>query len=166
MSGDGGGTLSPTGWRVPSALAASGAVVGLFVANSVSGLPLIPWSAIPTLLLLAAAEAFTAGRTARRIRRAPGTEPMEPLSAARLLALAKASALFASVGLGFFAGIALAITERLELPTHRETFLIALGTAVSAGLLLAAALYLEHACRVPEGDGNGNDDGDDTPQAR
>lgn len=162
MSDDGGGTLSPTGWRVPSVLAALGALVGLFVANSMSGLPLMPWSAIPTLLLLAFAEAYTAGRTARRIRREPGTEPIEPLSAARLLALAKASALFASIAAGFFAGMALSITERLDLPTHREVFLITLGTALAAGLLLAAALYLEHACRVPD---DGEDDTDDTPPA-
>ncbi|SIO90423.1 DUF3180 domain-containing protein [Nocardiopsis sp. JB363] len=162
MSDDGGGTLSPTGWRVPSVLAALGALVGLFVANSMSGLPLMPWSAIPTLLLLAFAEAYTAGRTARRIRRDPGTEPIEPLSAARLLALAKASALFASIAAGFFAGMALSITERLDLPTHREVFLITLGTALAAGLLLAAALYLEHACRVPD---DGEDDTDDTPPA-
>lgn len=163
MSGDGGGTLSPTGWRVPSVLAALGALAGLFVANSLSGLPLIPWSAIPTLLLLAFAESYTAGRTARRIRREPGTEPIEPLSAARLLALAKASALFASIAAGFFAGMALSITERLDLPTHREAFLVSLGTALAAGLLLAAALYLEHACRVPDDDGE--DDTDDTPRA-
>lgn len=150
MSGEGGGTLAPTGWRVPTLLALLGALAGLLVANSVSGLPLMPWSAIPTLLLLALAEGFTAGRTARRVRRAPGTEPMEPLSAARLLALAKASALFASLAVGYFAGTALSVTGRLELPSHREVFLIALGTAIAAGLLLAAALYLEHACRVPE----------------
>lgn len=156
MSGDGGGTLTPTGWRVPSALAALGALAGLLVAQSLSGLPVLPWSAIPTLLLLASAEAYTAGRTSRRIRRVPGTEPLEPLSAARLLALAKASALFASLAAGFFVGMALTMTERLDLPTHREVFLTTVGTAVSAGLLLAAALYLEHACRVP-----GDDDGDD-----
>ncbi|WP_017603780.1 DUF3180 family protein [Nocardiopsis alkaliphila] len=161
MSGDGGGTLTPTGWRVPSALAALAALAGLLFADSLSGLPVIPWSAIPTLLLLALAEAHTAGRTARRIRREPGTEPIEPLSAARLLALAKASALFASLAMGFFLGMALAITERLDLPTHREVFSTALGTAVAAGLLLAAALYLENACRVPGDDGDEN--GDDTP---
>lgn len=161
MSGEGGGTLTPTGWRVPSLLVVFGALAGLVVANSVSGLPLMPWSAIPTLLLLAFAEAFTAGRTARRIHRAPGTEPIEPLSAARLVALAKASALFASLAMGFFAGIALSVSDRLELPSHREVFLTALGTALAAGLLLAAALYLEYACRVPEDDGD--EDRDDTP---
>ena len=46
MSGDGGGTLSPTGWRIPLLLAVFGTLIGLLVANSVTGLPLLPWSAI------------------------------------------------------------------------------------------------------------------------
>ncbi|GAB3725671.1 DUF3180 domain-containing protein [Nocardiopsis nanhaiensis] len=163
MSGDGGGTLAPTGWRAPLLLAVLGALVGLLVANSVTGLPQLPWTAIPTLLLLAFAEAFTAGRTARRIRRVPGTEPMEPLSAARLLALAKASALFASTAGGFFAGMGLSFSSRLELSSYREDMLTALGTAGAAGLLLAAALYLEYACRVPD-DGEDGEDGEDDTQ--
>ncbi|MEV6818188.1 DUF3180 domain-containing protein [Nocardiopsis dassonvillei] len=140
--------MRPTGWRVPSLLAVVGALAGVLITNSLPGLPLLPWSAIPTLLLLAVAEGYTAGRT----RREPGTEPMQPLSAARLVALAKASALFASLALGFFAGMALSVSDTLVLPVHREVFLTALGTALSSGLLLAAALYLEHACRVPEDD--------------
>ncbi|WP_372491814.1 DUF3180 domain-containing protein [Nocardiopsis dassonvillei] len=146
------GRMRPTGWRVPSLLAVVGALAGVLITNSLPGLPLLPWSAIPTLLLLAVAEGYTAGRTRRRIRREPGTEPMQPLSAARLVALAKASALFASLALGFFAGMALSVSDTLVLPVHREVFLTALGTALSSGLLLAAALYLEHACRVPEDD--------------
>ncbi|WP_017569332.1 DUF3180 domain-containing protein [Nocardiopsis halotolerans] len=148
--------MRPTGWRVPSVLAVVGALVGLLITNSLPGLLVLPWSAIPTLLLLAVAEGYTAGRTRRRIRRAPGTEPMQPLSAARLVALAKASALFASLAAGFFAGMALSVSDTLVLPVHREVFLTALGTALASGLLLAAALYLERACRVP-------DDEDDEP---
>lgn len=157
MSEDGENRLHPTGWRVPSLLAVTGALLGVLITNSLSALPPLPWSAIPTLLLLALAEGFTAGRTRRRIRREPGTEPMQPLSAARLVALAKASALFASLALGFFAGMALSVSDTLALPSHWEVFLTALGTALSAGLLLAAALYLEHACRVPEDDESGDD---------
>lgn len=151
------GTLAPTGWRVPLLLAVVGALLGFLVTEMLSSLPLLPWSAIPTMLLLALAEAYTAGRTRRRIRRDPGTEPMEPLSAARLLALAKASALFAALALGFFAGMAVSVWGTLALPTHREVFFTALGTAAASGVLLAAALYLEHACRVPEENGDERD---------
>jgi uncharacterized membrane protein len=150
MADEDGRRLGPTGWRVPAVLIAVGALLGVLLTNALPYLPLLPWSAIPTLLLLALAEGFTAGRTRRRIRRVPGTEPMEPLSAARLVALAKASALFASLAAGFFLGIAFAVSDTLELPSPREVFFTALGTGVSAVALLAAALYLEYACRVPE----------------
>ncbi|WP_116245517.1 DUF3180 domain-containing protein [Nocardiopsis sp. FIRDI 009] len=155
------GRLQPTGWRVPVLLAVVGALLGWLITGAIDVLPPLPWSAIPTLLLLAFAEAFTARRTRRRIRRDPGTEPIQPLSAARLVALAKASALFAALAAGFFLGVALAVVGTLVLPSHREVFFTALGTAASSGLLLGAALWLESACRVPE-DG----DGDDDPSAR
>jgi hypothetical protein len=152
--------LTPTGWRVPVLLTVIGVLLGVLVTDLLSSPPQLPWSAIPTLLLLALAETFTAGRTRRRIRGEPGTEPMEPLSAARLLALAKASAIFGALGMGVFVGVALTLLELLALPGPRETFFIALGTAFSAGLLLFSGLYLEHACRVP---GDEEDNGDEPP---
>ncbi|KOX16439.1 DUF3180 domain-containing protein [Nocardiopsis sp. NRRL B-16309] len=157
MAGEDEHRLRPTGWRVPAVLIAAGALLGVLLTNSLPFLPVLPWSGIPTLLLLALAEGFTAGRTRRRIQRVPGTEPMEPLSAARLLALAKASALFASLTAGFFLGMAFAVSDTLELPSPREVFFTALGTGVASAALLASALYLEYACRVPEDE----DDPDD-----
>ncbi|WP_017609892.1 DUF3180 family protein [Nocardiopsis xinjiangensis] len=144
--------LAPTGWRLPTLLAVCGVLLGLLVDQVVAGIPMVPWSAIPTLLLLVLAELFTGGRTRRRVRRDPGTEPMEPLSAARLLALAKASAVLAALAAGFFVGLVLPLVETLALPVHREVFLNSLGTAAASGLLLAAALYLEQSCRVPDDD--------------
>ncbi|MBB6120888.1 DUF3180 domain-containing protein [Nocardiopsis algeriensis] len=157
MGDDDGRRLRPTGWRLPLVLFVASAVAGALVAHALPGLPLIPWSAIPTLLLLAFAEAFTARRTRRRIRREPGTEPIPPISAARLVALAKASVLVAAVFAGAFAGMALTVLDTLELPVHREVFLTGLGTAVASLLLMAAAYRLEWACRVP-GDEGGNGD--------
>ncbi|MEU0493594.1 DUF3180 domain-containing protein [Nocardiopsis sp. NPDC006139] len=149
--------LHPTGWRTPVLLGAVGLLLGALFGTALPGLPPMPWTAIPTLLLLAFAEAFTAGRTRRRIRRAPGTEPIPPLSAARLVALAKASVLAAALFGGFCVGVALTVVDNLGLPVHREVFLTALGTALAAGVLAAAALYLEYACRVP-GDEDRDDD--------
>lgn len=82
---------------------------------------------------------------------------MEPISAARLLALAKASAVLAALAAGFFTGLALPLVKTLALPVHREVFINILGTAAASALLLAAALYLEQGCRVPD------DDRDDDP---
>lgn len=152
MPGDPQERLAPTGWRLPTLLAVCGVLLGLLANQVVAGIPMVPWSAIPTLLLLALAELFTGGRTRRRIRREPGTEPMEPISAARLLAFAKASAVLAALAAGFFVGLALPLVETLALPVHREVFLNALGTAGASALLLAAALYLEQGCRVPDDD--------------
>ncbi|MDT0327179.1 DUF3180 domain-containing protein [Nocardiopsis lambiniae] len=153
--------LHPTGWRTPTLLAIAGALLGALFTTVLPGLPPMPWTAIPTLLLLALAEGFTAGRTRRRIRHAPGTEPIPPLSAARLVALAKASVLAASLFGGFFAGVAVMVVENLGLPVHREVFLTALGTALAAGVLVVAGLYLEYACRVPDDE----DRDDDRPEA-
>ncbi|CAL9461805.1 hypothetical protein SUDANB121_02668 [Nocardiopsis dassonvillei] len=142
--------MHPTGWRTPVLLGAVGVLLGALFSSVLPGLPPMPWTAIPTLLLLAFAEGFTAGRTRRRIRRAAGTEPIPPLSAARLVALAKASVLAAALFGGFCAGVALTVLDGLALPVHREVFLTALGTALAAAVLAAAALYLEYACRVPD----------------
>ncbi|ETK35349.1 DUF3180 domain-containing protein, partial [Microbispora sp. ATCC PTA-5024] len=53
-----------------------------------STLPTVPWTAIPTTLLLAIGEAYTGWLTRARILRRPGTKPVEPLAVARLAALA------------------------------------------------------------------------------
>lgn len=145
------GTVRPTGWRLPAAIILFTGVIGYAVADiAYPRLPVLPWSAIPTLVLLALAEAYTAGRTRRRIRREPGTEPIMPLSAARLVALAKASAVFGSMVVGFFAGFALALADRWDIPGPRADTLTSLGTLLAGALLLGAALLLEQACRVPD----------------
>lgn len=146
-----GGGMRPTGWRLPLGTALVAAVLAVLVAGQLyTVVPMVPWSAIPTLVLLAAAELIAAFHTRRRVRRAPGTEPMEPLSAARLLALARASIVFAAAAAGFFAGVALGLADRFHVPGPRADALSAGGTTVAALVLLAAGFALEYACRVPE----------------
>ncbi|MBB4929252.1 hypothetical protein F4561_000072 [Lipingzhangella halophila] len=145
------GSMQPTGWRLPLGIILVTTMLAYIVVDQAYGnLPLLPWTAIPTLALLAVGEAITAVHTRRRIRRVPGTEPVEPLSAARLLALAKASALLASLVIGTFGGMALALLSRLHAPASRADALTASGTLLAGGLLLGAALFLEYACRVPD----------------
>lgn len=148
---DPGGRLRPTGWRLPAGIAFGAAVPALFVTERFYGaFPVLPWTAVPTLLLLAMAEFVTAYHTRRRIRREPGTEPVEPLSAARLLALARASAVFGAAAAGWFAGMVLALSDRLAAPGPREDALTAAITMLAALVLLGAGLVLERSCRVPE----------------
>ena len=58
-----------------------------------------------SLLLLAIAEMLAANQLRDRIRRRPGALPVQPLVAARMLALAKASSVVGAVMLGIWAGL-------------------------------------------------------------
>ncbi|MEO3886620.1 MULTISPECIES: DUF3180 domain-containing protein [unclassified Nonomuraea] len=115
-----------------------------------SDLPLMPWTAIPTVTLLAIGEGYTAWLTKARIERKPGTKPVEPMAVARLAALAKASAYAGAVFGGIFAGFGLHTVQLLDRETPRGEFLVATGSLVSCVVLVCAALYLEHACRIPK----------------
>jgi len=113
-------------------------------------LPPLPWTAVPTLLLLALGEAFTGYSTLRRIRRKEGTKPVEPLVVARLAALGKATALASAVLAGVFAGFAASLGDALDKPTPRHDFFVSGGTFLAALVLVGAAFFLEFACRVPK----------------
>jgi hypothetical protein len=114
-------------------------------------LPLLPWTMVPSLLLLALGELYTSFVTRARIQRRPDTKPIEPLVAARLAALAKASAHAAAVLAGIFGGMTIYLASSLDKPTPRRDFYVSGGTALAAVALIIAALVLEHACRIPKG---------------
>ncbi|MFJ2032883.1 DUF3180 domain-containing protein [Streptosporangium sp. NPDC087985] len=115
-----------------------------------SSLPTVPWTAIPTVLLLAIGEVYSGWMTKARIERRGGTEPIEPLAVARLAALAKASAYGGAVFGGVFAGFALYTAALLEQSVPQRDFLIAAGSFAGCVVLVCAALYLEYCCRVPK----------------
>ncbi|NRQ36107.1 DUF3180 domain-containing protein [Nonomuraea sp. NN258] len=120
------------------------------VRNVYSDLLLLPWTAIPTVLLLAVGEGYTAWVTKARIRRKPGTKPVEPLAVARLVALAKASAYAGAAFAGVFAGFGFHTAQLLSKETPRAEFFVAMGSFVSCLVLIVAALLLEQACRIPK----------------
>ncbi|TDD78973.1 DUF3180 domain-containing protein [Actinomadura darangshiensis] len=125
-------------------------------------LPPLPWTAVPTLLLLALGEAFTGLNVLRRIRRRsdkgrrpeagrkPAQKPLDPMAVARLAALGKASAHSAAVIAGVFAGFAANLASSLDKPTPRHDFFVSGGTFLAAVVLVAGAFFLEYACRVPK----------------
>ncbi|GIH23738.1 hypothetical protein Aph01nite_20480 [Acrocarpospora phusangensis] len=113
-------------------------------------IPALPWTAIPTLLLLAIGEAYTGWLTRARIARREGTKPVEPLAVARLAALAKATAYAGSVFAGVFGGFIIHTVEMIDVPDPRQDAFIAGGSFISCVLLICAALYLEFSCRVPD----------------
>jgi hypothetical protein len=115
-----------------------------------SDLPTVPWTAIPTVLLLAVGEAYSGWMTRARIERRPDTKPVEPLAVARLAALAKASAYVGAAFAGVFAGLVLHVVPLLDQETPRRDFFLAGGSLIAGVVLVCAALFLEHCCRVPK----------------
>ncbi|WP_336207497.1 DUF3180 domain-containing protein [Nonomuraea sp. LPB2021202275-12-8] len=125
-------------------------ITWMLVQQFYSDLPLVPWTAMPTVLLLAVGEAYSAWMTKARIDRRPGTKPAEPLAVARLAALGKASAYGGAVFAGVFAGFALHTLQLLTRETPRSEFFVSTGSFLSCVVLIAAALFLENACRIPK----------------
>jgi hypothetical protein len=114
-----------------------------------SEIPTVPWTAVPTLLLLAVGEAYTGWLTRARILRRPDTKPVEPLAVARLAALAKATAHAAAAFGGIFVGFVFHVLNLLDLPKPRQDAIVAGGSFIACVALICAALFLEYCCRVP-----------------
>ena len=144
--------MNPTRVRNLLTVATGCAVFGWLLARLVySALPPLPWSGVPALVLLAAAEAWS-GRTVRARLRGRGGRPMPPIAVARLAALAKATSLAAALFGGLAAGFLLYLGQSLSKPAYRADAYAAAGTFVAAIILVLAALYLEYGCRVPTHD--------------
>jgi Protein of unknown function (DUF3180) len=113
-------------------------------------LPRLRWFVPLSLVLLAIAEAVAGNQLRDRIRRRPGALPVQPIVAARMLALAKASAVVGAVMIGIWAGLLVYAVPRLsELAAARNDTVTGAVGAVAALALTAAALWLEYCCRAP-----------------
>lgn len=114
-------------------------------------IPELNWFVPISLAVLAVVE-LIAGRELRaRIRRRRGAAPVNPLVAARLLALAKASSLVGAGMTGVWAGLMIYVVPRLDFlaAAYGDTVTSSVGVVSSAGLA-ASALWLEHCCRTPD----------------
>ncbi|WP_408630998.1 DUF3180 domain-containing protein [Micromonospora inositola] len=146
---------------VVAGLAAAAAAWLLISSLYYSGIPRLPWLPVVTLAALAVLEGYAAINTRGRIDRKPGRDPVNALMVARFVVLAKASALAAAIFAGFYAGLTgWLLVERTRAATEDRP---AAGAGLLASLaLVAAALWLERSCRVPEKD----DDEDREPGDR
>ncbi|MGI8816769.1 MAG: DUF3180 domain-containing protein [Pseudonocardia sp.] len=125
-------------------------VVYLAVGSMYSTLPALPTPAGAPLLVLAAAEVIMAHGLRTRIERRPGARPVQPLQAARAVALAQASALTGAIMAGIWLGLlGYLLPRRDELASAAEDTPAAVIGLVSAVALVAAALWLQHCCRTP-----------------
>ncbi|WP_106397136.1 DUF3180 domain-containing protein [Actinocorallia populi] len=118
-----------------------------------SQLPPLPWTAVPTLLLLALGEVVTGVNIRNKIHHKAAAEdarPVDPLSVANMAVLGKASAHAAAALTGVFLGFAFHVLPDLDLPTPRHDFIVSAATTASALILTGAALFLEWCCRIPK----------------
>ena len=133
---------------VVAALAAA-AVAWLLLSAFYANWPPLPWLPAIVIAALAVMEGYLAQNTAARVQRKPGAPRVDPLAVARYAVLAKASSLAGALYGGFSAGVLAWLV--LE-PTRaaREDVPAAIGGVVSSLALVAAALWLERSCRVPD----------------
>jgi hypothetical protein len=161
-------TLRPT---EPATLVVGGlgaaAAAWLLISNFYQDLPPMIWPPVAIIAGLAVFEAVVARQLWARIHqrggllaarprgqdagRGPGEEPVEPLAVARYAVLAKASALAGSIFTGFYAGfVPWLLIESGRLADAGADLPPTVGGLVASILFMAAALWLERACRVPE----------------
>lgn len=154
-------SLRPT---QPSTLVLAGlaaaAVTWLLISNFYQDLPPMIW---PTAFLIAGIAVFEAlvawnlwGRIHGRGRFGRGLagrrpEPVDPLVVVRYAVLAKASAVAGAILTGGYAGfVPWLAAESGRLTSAAEELPPTVGGLVASAGLIVAALWLEHACRVPE----------------
>ena len=132
-------------------VAVTAAVSFLFMRRYFADIPNVTWLAGLTMAGLAVVEGIAARTTKARIDRRPRSGALNPLFVARLAVLAKASSLAGAIFAGAYGGIAAwALGERERLRVAEQNFVPAVAGLVGAVALIAAALLLERACRVPE----------------
>lgn len=154
--------MKPTRIRVLLVLALLAGALGWGIAALMDGqlgraLP-VPFLAAVTLWLLAAAVLVWALLASPRLQRKPGAHPMPPVVAARTAALAMAASRTGALVAGFYVGVgAGTLPDRLTQAGNQSLW--AAGAAAFGALaLVAAALWLEHLCRLPS-DGAPGDSG-------
>ncbi|WNI16066.1 DUF3180 domain-containing protein [Actinacidiphila sp. ITFR-21] len=120
-------------------------------------LPGVPVAAPIVLALIAAALLATALSLRARLRaqreRRPGAKGVDPLAAARSVVFGQASALVAALVSGMYAGAGVfLVMYRLDMDPRRQQAVYAGFAVLAAVAVIAAALFLERVCRLPEDD--------------
>ncbi len=146
--------IGPNKMRELAAIAAFATVASwILVRYNYGDLPPLPLLAGLVFYVLAVIEVVVAfvvrARVADRdVGRAHGQ--LHPLLAARVVALAKASALLGAIGTGVWAGVLAYLWRHTELAAARSDTPAAVIGLIGGVLLVAAALWLEYCCRAPD----------------
>lgn len=133
-------------------LAVVAALISWFVIRQLYGdLPPFPAFVPVSLAVLAVVEVVLGWQLRARISRRPGTTPVQPLVAARAVALAKATSLVGAAAAGFWAGLLLYVVPNIDFlavaDSDSRTGVIGVVCALA---LVGAGLWLEYSCRAPD----------------
>ena len=132
-----------------AAAAIAAVLVNLLLRLSYGDLPTLPQPAGTTLLIFAIAEVVLGNTLRARIQQRPGSRPVQALTAAKAVVLAKASSLAGAIFAGFYAGLVGWLF--LERTRAADNDIPAATAGLVASLaLVGAALWLERSCRVPK----------------
>ncbi|GAA2601402.1 DUF3180 domain-containing protein [Streptomyces roseoviolaceus] len=124
--------------------------------NSVGTLPSVPLAAPIVLALIAVVLLATALSLRSRLKaqreRQPDAKGVDPMMAARAVVFGHSSALVAALVSGMYGGTGVFLLESLDIPARRDQAIYA-GFSVVAGIgVIAAAIFLERVCKLPEDD--------------
>ncbi len=128
--------------------------------NSIGTLPSVPLAApivlaLIAVVLLATALSLRARLKAQRERR-PDAKGVDPMMAARAVVFGHASALVAALVAGMYGGTGVFLLESLDIPARRDQAIYA-GFSVLAGIgVIAAAIFLERVCKLPDDEDHEN----------
>ena len=127
--------------------------------DAVGTLPSVPIAAPIVLAVIAAVLTATALSIRARLKaqrdRRPGAKGVEPLMAARAVVFGQASALVAALVAGMYGGTGVFLLGSLDVPARRDQALYAAFSVVAGIAVIAAALFLERVCKLPEDDDEG-----------
>jgi Protein of unknown function (DUF3180) len=142
--------VKPTRARTLLLILVIAAAVTWALLNAVyARLPPLTWTGVPALLIAAGVEAWVGRDLRARIQGNRETRPAPPLFVARIVALAKASSQTAALLAGISAGFMIYLSGMASAPTPHADLVDASLSFGACLVLLAAALFLEHCCRVP-----------------
>jgi Ca2+/Na+ antiporter len=126
-------------------------VVHLLVRVLYGQLPPLPTFAGVTLLVLAVVEVVLAFSLRSRIRDPRGGRRVQPLTAARAVALAKASSLLGAIMVGAWLGVfGYVLPRRAEITAAADDLPSTVVGVICSAILTGAALWLEWCCRTPD----------------
>ncbi|MFD6325557.1 DUF3180 domain-containing protein [Streptomyces sp. NPDC001812] len=128
--------------------------------NSLGTLPSVPVAAPIVLALIAVVLTATALSLRARLKaqreRRPEAKGVDPMMAARAVVFGQASALVAALVAGMYGGTGVFLLGALDIPARRDQAIYA-GASVLAGIaVIAAAIFLERVCKLPEDDDDHN----------